>query len=114
MGSMDGFGCPSVGKRKKYVPQHLSGICPFCELKFSDLLGHIRHKGHEQSECSSLEDRKKQCSLCQETFNSVRELVTHRQLHPQFKNHACTKCGSEFETVILLRSHRANSCSRTK
>ena len=46
--SMDGFGCPSTGKRKKYIPQHLSGICRFCELIFSDLLGHIRHKCHEQ------------------------------------------------------------------
>ena len=112
--SMDGFGCPPSGKRKKYVPQHLSGICPFCELKFSDLLGHIRHKGHEQSDSNVLDDRKKQCSLCQETFNSVRELVTHRQLHPQFKNHTCTKCGSEFETVILLRNHRLNNCPKIK
>ena len=112
--SMDGFGGPSSGKRKKYVPQHLSGICPFCELKFSDLLGHIRHKGHEQSDTNTADDRRKQCSLCQETFNSVRELVTHRQLHPQFKNHTCTKCGSEFETVILLRNHRANNCPKNK
>ena len=114
--SMDGFGCPSTGKRKKYIPQHLSGICPFCELKFSDLLGHIRHKCHEQM-CEDTvmpDDRKKQCSLCQEFFNSVRELVSHRQLHPQFKNHACSKCGSEFETVVLLRSHRANDCPKIK
>ena len=112
--SMDGFTCISARKRKKYVPQHLSGICPFCELKFSDLLGHIRHKGHEQSECTTAEERKKECSLCQEYFNSVRELVTHRQLHPQFKNHTCTKCSSEFETVIQLRNHRGTSCPKIK
>ena len=27
---------------RKYVPVKLDGICPFCELKFADLLGHIR------------------------------------------------------------------------
>ena len=115
--SMDGFGCVSTGKRKKYKPQHLSGICPFCELKFSDLLGHIRHKCHGQSETGdipSTDVRKMTCSLCQETFNSVRALVTHRQLHPQFKNHCCTKCGSEFETVVFLRTHRATNCPKMK
>ena len=110
--SMDGFGCSSTGKRKKYIPQHLAGICPFCGLKFSDLLGHIRHQ--KDTKHQTADDQRKQCSLCQEDFNSVRELVTHRQLHPQFKNHVCTKCGSEFETVVLLRNHRANSCSKTK
>ncbi len=30
------------GGRKKYVPVKLEGICPFCEFKFADLLGHIR------------------------------------------------------------------------
>ncbi len=29
-------------KRTKYVPEKLVGVCPYCELKFSDLLGHIR------------------------------------------------------------------------
>ena len=28
--------------KKKYVPVHLAGTCPYCEYKFSDLLGHIR------------------------------------------------------------------------
>ena len=115
--SMDGFGCISTGKRKKYKPQHLSGICPFCELKFSDLLGHIRHKCHGQSETGETmptDVRKMTCSLCQETFNSVRALVTHRQLHPQFKSHCCTKCGSEFETVVFLRSHRASNCPKMR
>ncbi len=46
------------------------------------------------------------CSLCEESFGSVRELVTHRQLHPQFKHHVCRRCNKEFETVIDLRNHR--------
>ena len=112
--SMDGFVGISTGKRKKYVPQHLAGICPFCELKFSDLLGHIRHKCHKQCENNPSEEKKNECSLCQECFNSVRELVTHRQLHPQFKTHTCTKCSSEFETVVQLRNHRANNCPKMK
>ncbi len=30
------------GKRKKYVPVKMDGICPYCEFKFADLLGHLR------------------------------------------------------------------------
>ena len=87
----------------------ISGICPFCEYKFSDLLGHIRH-GHNKDRPSG----SSKCPLCSETFGSVRELVSHRQLHPQFKNHTCSKCSLEFETVVELRQHRAKSCTKSK
>ncbi len=46
------------------------------------------------------------CQLCSKAFNSVRELVTHRQLHPQFKSHPCRKCSAEFEHFVDLRNHR--------
>jgi hypothetical protein len=45
---------------------------------------------------------------------SVRELVTHRQLHPQFKNHVCLKCREDFETVVELRRHRSEDCVKNK
>ena len=96
--------------KKRYVPIHLSGTCPYCEYKFSDLLGHIRH-GHEAEKNG---DKANICPLCAETFGSVRELVSHRQLHPQFKNHSCSKCSSEFETVVELRHHRAKLCTKSK
>ena len=96
--------------KKKYVPIHLSGTCPYCEYKFSDLLGHIRH-GHAAEKAS---EKAFTCPLCTETFGSVRELVSHRQLHPQFKNHVCSKCSLEFETVVELRIHRAKSCTKSK
>ena len=99
-----------TGIKKKYVPVHLSGTCPYCEYKFSDLLGHIRH-GHEAEKTS---DKATICPLCNESFGSVRELVSHRQLHPQFKQHLCTKCSLEFETVVELRHHRAKLCTKSK
>ena len=99
------------GPKKKYVPVHLSGTCPYCEYKFSDLLGHIRH-GHETEK--SNEKSNTTCILCTETFGSVRELVSHRQLHPQFKQHVCSKCALEFETVLELRHHRAKLCTKSK
>ena len=52
--------------------------------------------------------------MCTESFGSVRELVTHRQLHPQFKSHVCSKCALEFETVVELRNHRAKLCTKSK
>ena len=98
------------GPKKKYVPIHLSGTCPYCGYKFSDLLGHIRH-GHESEKCG---DKATTCPLCNESFGSVRELVTHRQLHPQFKCHACSKCSLEFETIVELRHHRSKLCTKRK
>lgn len=58
--------------KKKYVPVHLSGTCPFCEFKFSDLLGHIRHGHRLEKQLENV------CPLCTESFKSVRELVSHR------------------------------------
>ncbi len=52
------------------------------------------------------EDASTTCPLCSKKFNSVRELVTHRQLHPQFKNHTCKKCSAEFEHFAKLRKHK--------
>ena len=86
------------------------GTCPYCEYKFSDLLGHIRH-GHATEKTS---EKANTCPLCTETFGSVRELVSHRQLHPQFKSHVCSKCSLEFETVVELRNHRAKFCTKSK
>ena len=100
----------SAPPKKKYVPVHLSGTCPYCEYKFSDLLGHIRH-GHEIEKTN---EKSTTCILCSETFGSVRELVSHRQLHPQFKQHVCSKCALEFDTVVELRFHRAKLCSKSK
>ncbi len=100
--------------KKKYVPVHLAGICPYCEFKFSDLLGHIRHNHAKEKEAAEAESGTS-CDLCNERFRSVRELVTHRQLHPQFKMHACTKCSvEEFETVVELRNHRLKECTKSK
>jgi hypothetical protein len=48
-------------KSKKYVPVHLSGVCPYCEHKFSDLLGHIRHN-------HNMEKGNTDCALCSESF----------------------------------------------
>lgn len=97
-------------EKKKYVPVHLSGTCPYCEYKFADLLGHIRHN-HAAEKTSA---KANTCPLCSETFGSVRELVSHRQLHPQFKQHSCSKCSLEFETVVELRNHRAKLCAKSK
>ena len=94
-------------KSKKYVPVHVKGICPYCEYKFADLLGHIRH-GHEKEKDSGDRDL---CYLCGTKFNSIRELVTHRQKHPQYKNHVCRKCKAEFEEVVELRVH-AKECGK--
>ena len=96
--------------KKKYVPEHLSGICPHCEFKFADLLGHIRinHQREKKDPGGQV------CNLCRNEFKSQRELVTHRQLHPQFKYHQCGDCKSEFETVKELRIHRSNLCSKKK
>ena len=71
-------------RSKRYVPVHLSGICPFCELKFSDLLGHIRH-GHakekdalekgevnKEGDVTTTTTMKPTCPLCSETFGSIR------------------------------------------
>lgn len=111
--------CPRTlveeNRSKRYVPVHLSGICPFCDLKFSDLLGHIRHAhAKEQASKEVGQTRKTICSLCQEKFGSVRELVTHRQLHPTFKKHKCTKCKAEFASVNEVRSHRKEQCPKNK
>jgi hypothetical protein len=95
----------------KYIPVHLAGTCPYCEYKFSDLLGHIRHgHGVEKSNPGTANT----CPLCCERFGSVRELVSHRQLHPQFKQHTCSKCSLEFETVVEVRNHRAKHCTKSK
>ena len=97
-------------KSKKYVPVHMSGICPYCEHKFCDLLGHIRHGHRKDNERLSTS-----CSLCCEKFGSVRELVTHRQLHPQFNYHSCQKCKmAKFETVVSLRTHWRKECIKNK
>eukprot|EP00095_Tigriopus_kingsejongensis_P002958 snap_masked-scaffold243_size241480-processed-gene-1.11 protein:Tk02958 transcript:snap_masked-scaffold243_size241480-processed-gene-1.11-mRNA-1 annotation:"unnamed protein product" len=98
-------------RSKRYVPVHLSGICPFCDLKFSDLLGHIRHGHAKDPQDTTLRTT---CGLCQDKFGSVRELVTHRQLHPTFKRHACAKCRAEFESVNEVRIHRKETCSKRK
>ncbi|TRY75606.1 hypothetical protein TCAL_12570, partial [Tigriopus californicus] len=112
--------CPRTlveeNRSKRYVPVHLSGICPFCDLKFSDLLGHIRH-AHSKKQASTeerVESRQTTCTLCHEKFGSVRELVTHRQLHPTFKKHKCTKCNAEFPSVNEVRSHRKEHCPKNK
>ena len=102
-----------IKPKKKYVPVHLAGICPYCEFKFADLLGHIRHN-HDADKNKELNPTALECQLCQEAFKSVRELVTHRQLHPQFANHVCGKCSSEFETVVELRNHRINLCPKKR
>ena len=101
--SNDGFTSTAQTKAKrKHIPVHLSGICPYCELKFADLLGHIRHN-HDKEKDREVNPKAHECQLCQESFKSVRELLTHRQLHPQFAHHVCGKCSSEFETVVELR-----------
>ena len=105
-------GVSRVKAKRKHAAIHLAGICPYCELKFADLLGHIRHN-HEKDKDKEQNPKALECQLCQETFKSVRELVrklvlnmvccililpclslqlTHRQLHPQFANHVCGKC----------------------
>ena len=61
----------------------------FCQ--FADLLGHIRHN-HEKDKNRESNPKALECQLCQEVFKSVRELLTHRQLHPQFAHHVCGKC----------------------
>ncbi|CAB4055037.1 KRAB [Lepeophtheirus salmonis] len=75
---------------KRYVPVHLSGICPYCQYKFCDLLGHIRH-GHIHEK--ETEELKSTCSLCKTKFNSIREL-------------------GEFENVVELREHRKDCGGR--
>ena len=102
-------------KSKKYVPVHLSGICPYCEHKFSDLLGHIRHGHRKKDRTGNYLWLSTVCSLCSEKFGSVRELVTHRQLHPQFNYHTCQKCKvAKFETIVELRDHRRMTCIKNK
>ena len=102
-------------KSKKYVPVHLSGICPYCEHKFSDLLGHIRHGHRKKDRTGNYVWMSTVCALCSEKFGSVRELVTHRQLHPQFNYHSCQKCKiAKFETIVELRAHRRMACIKNK
>ena len=102
-------------KSKKYVPVHLSGICPYCEHKFSDLLGHIRHGHRKKDKTGNNIWLSRECALCSEKFGSVRELVTHRQLHPQFNYHSCQKCKiAKFETIVELRAHRRMDCIKNK
>jgi len=97
-----------IKRPKKYIPIHLSGICPYCDYKYSDLLGHVRLRHAKK------DGLKTACSMCSENFNSVRELVTHRQLHPTFKSHDCKSCKAEFDTVPELRRHRDEACPRRR
>ena len=111
-GDGEGGGLIANGRSKKYIPEKLTGICPYCEYKFADLLGHVRHNHDKEKQDKTLATS---CSLCQETFNSGRELITHRQKHPKFKHHACTKCNlAEFDTVVELRYHRKEECVKRK
>lgn len=115
----DEEGSSKKGRGNRGYPAHLAGICPYCDYKFSDLLGHIRlvhekDKDKEKSSAVEVGSGPKSCSKCQEVFESGRDLVSHRQLHPEFKKHVCTKCNAEFEMFVELRLHRANSCPKMK
>ena len=72
--SNDGAGPKAKAPKRKNPTIHLAGICPYCELKFADLLGHIRHN-HEKDKDKEQNPKALECQLCQETFKSVRELV---------------------------------------
>lgn len=95
-------------KRKEHEapdPEARQFVCQFCGLKVKSQKSLDRH-------CISLHNVKSECDLCQQTFESPKELKEHRKVEHKVKHEqekaahlACETCGRMFNSKWKLKEH---------
>lgn len=50
----------------------------------------------------------RRCELCQDTFNSVSQMLAHRIMHVPKKQQECHICGKKYKSCVYLEFHYRN------